>query len=42
MLFRSGFLENYGHYRLKKLVEESLFKDEDEQDRQLNRIVEFE
>lgn len=37
-----GFLENYAHYRLKKLVEESLFTEEDEQDKQLDRIVEFE
>jgi len=37
-----NFLENYAHYRLKKLVEESLFTEEDEQDKQLDRIVEFE
>ena len=37
-----SFLENYAHFRLKLKCEDLLYADDSEQDRILNRIVEFE
>lgn len=37
-----NFLENYAHYRLKMKCEELLYHNDSEQDKLLNRIVEFE